>query len=279
MSNTKFVRFLNPSGDVREGFENPSDGETAIIIKGDILGGGYTTTDETDTISKRLCPLPITPPVIYCIGLNYAKHVAEAKAPTPTNPLVFCKSPTSLCGPEDEIVLPRVCEDSDQLDFEAELAIVIGKKCKDVSPSTAFDYILGFTTANDVSARDWQLKPELSGGQFVRGKSFDTFCPIGPCIALTGSIDPNKLRITSKVNGETMQDACTDDMIFDVASLVSFLSLDTTLLPGTLILTGTPCGVGFARRPPVWLRPGDEVECCVEGIGTIRNTIVAKVGE
>jgi 2-keto-4-pentenoate hydratase/2-oxohepta-3-ene-1,7-dioic acid hydratase in catechol pathway len=161
---------------------------------------------------------------------------------------------------------------SQEVDYECELAVVIGKACKNVSKANALDYVLGYTCANDVSARDWQLK--FGGGQWCRGKTFDTFAPLGPCLVLKDEIpDPNKLRIQTVLNGSVMQDWNTDDMIFDVPALIEFLSGDTTLLPGTVILTGTPHGIGAARKPPVFLKDGDVVTIEIEKIGSLTNPV------
>jgi len=173
------------------------------------------------------------------------------------------------------VVIPKVCQEVEQTDFECELAVVIGKAAKDVAVDDALDFVLGFTVANDISARWWQKT--AGGGQFCRGKSFDTFCPLGPCVVTTDEIDdPQGLDLSTVLNGEVMQSANTGDMIFSVAELVSFLSEGTTLLPGTVILTGTPAGVGFARKPPRFLRDGDVLETSVEGIGCLRNGVRAE---
>ena len=218
------------------------------------------------------------------IGRNYAEHAKEQGAALPTRPMTFTKNPASAILSGDDIVIPKLAQDpatgGDQTDFEAELAVIIGpgpsgKFCKDIPDADAAKYILGYTAANDVSARWWQK--EGSGGQFNRGKSFDTFCPLGPRIVPTSEIpDPQNLKVACRVNGKVMQDGNTRDMIFSVARLVSDLSRGTTLLPGTVILTGTPSGVGMARTPPVWLKPGDVVEVEVERIGTLTNVVRAE---
>lgn len=206
------------------------------------------------------------------IGRNYAEHAKEQAADVPERPMVFTKNPMSACLNGDEIVVPRVCQDREQVDWEAELAVVIGRATRDVSMEAALSSVLGYTCANDVSARWWQK--EGSGGQFCRGKSFDTFCPLGPHVVPSSSIrDPQALRVRCRVNGETMQDASTRDMIFSVARLVSDLSQGTTLMAGTVILTGTPSGVGMARKPPVWLKNGDRVEVEIDGIGVLANRV------
>jgi 2-keto-4-pentenoate hydratase/2-oxohepta-3-ene-1,7-dioic acid hydratase in catechol pathway len=189
--------------------------------------------------------------------------------------MVFIKASTSIQNPGDPIVLPRFLR-SDKVDFEGELGVVIGRPCKNVTAQEALSYVLGYTCVNDVSARDWQK--EKGGGQFCRGKSFDTFCPVGPCLATADEIpDPSKLTIRSFVNEEKMQESSLDDMIFDVPTLISFLSGSTTLLPGTLILTGTPSGVGEARNPKRFLVPGDEVTIEVDGVGILTNPVVEEV--
>ncbi len=207
------------------------------------------------------------------IGRNYAEHAKEQGAAVPDAPMVFTKNAAAGVMDGDDIIVPKVCQDREQVDFEGELAVVIGARVRDVSKADAFKYVLGYCVANDVSARWWQKSG--SGGQFFRGKSFDTFCPMGPGVVPVSEVaNPNALRITTKVNGQMMQDCSTGEMIFDVATLVSDLSRGMTLLPGTVILTGTPSGVGMARTPPVWLKDGDVVEIAIEKIGTIRNRVV-----
>ena len=185
------------------------------------------------------------------------------------------KAPTTVQNPGDPIVIPRFLR-SDKVDYEGELGVVIGRPCKNVSPADALSYVLGYVAANDVSARDWQK--EKGGGQFCRGKSFDTFCPVGPCLVTTDELpDPSNLTLRTFVNQDKMQESSTSDMIFDVPTLISFLSGSTTLLPGTLILTGTPSGVGEARDPRRFLVPGDEVTVEIEGIGLLTNPVVEEV--
>jgi 2-keto-4-pentenoate hydratase/2-oxohepta-3-ene-1,7-dioic acid hydratase in catechol pathway len=222
--------------------------------------------------------LPLT--YIMGIGRNYAEHAKEQSADVPTRPMVFTKSPSSTCLDGDLIIIPKACQDRPQVDFEAELAVIIGlgpggKPCRDVPREEALRFVLAYTAANDVSARWWQK--EGSGGQFCRGKSFDTFCPLGPCVVAGPEVtDPQRLRVRCRLNGETMQDASTADMIFPVAELIAELSRGATLKPGTVILTGTPSGVGFARTPPVFLKDGDRVEVEIDGIGVLRNTVRAE---
>ncbi|GJQ30837.1 MAG: hypothetical protein HBSAPP03_27210 [Phycisphaerae bacterium] len=218
-------------------------------------------------------------PWIMGIGMNYAAHAKEQGKGVPERPVVFAKNPAAACLDGDDIVIPKVCQDRPQVDFEAELGVVIGRRpdgrlVKEVSRDVALACVWGYVAANDVSARWWQK--EGSGGQFCRGKGFDTFCPIGPRV-VPGAIvgNPNALRLTTRVNGQVMQDASTSDMIFDVATLVSELSRGSTLLPGTLMLTGTPSGVGMSRTPPVFLKDGDVVEVEVERVGRIVNRVRA----
>lgn len=219
------------------------------------------------------------------IGRNYAAHAAERGADVPERPMVFSKNPASACVDGDEIIIPPCCSDPEtggggagrsagQVDFEAELAVVIGEAVKDIPEADAMDCVLGYCCGNDVSARWWQK--EGSGGQFCRGKSFDTFCPLGPTLVPASEIpDPQSLGIRCRVNGETMQDGHTRDMIFPVRTLITELSRGTTLIPGTVILTGTPSGVGAGRTPPVFLQPGDRVEVEIDGIGVQQNGVVA----
>jgi 2-keto-4-pentenoate hydratase/2-oxohepta-3-ene-1,7-dioic acid hydratase in catechol pathway len=214
---------------------------------------------------------PIEPTTIICIGLNYRRHAQETNAKIPQFPVVFFKGLNTVQHPGQPILLPTHLK-SNEVDYECELAIVIGKRCKNVSRATALDHVLGYTCANDVSARDWQK--ERGGGQWCRGKSFDTFCPLGPCLVTRDEIpNPNALAIRTIVSGEVLQDWNTNDMIFDVPTLIEFLSGSTTLLPGTVILTGTPHGVGMARTPRRWLRAGDSVNVEIEKIGTLTNPV------
>ncbi len=211
------------------------------------------------------------------VGQNYAAHAREQGKAPPERPMLFTKNPFAAIRSGDDIVIPRVCQDRDQVDFEAELGVIIGWQpsgafVRDVSLADSLKCVLGYVAANDVSARWWQK--DGSGGQFNRGKSFDTFCPIGPGVVPAAQIpDPQALTLKCRVNGTLMQDTPTSDMIFSVATLVQEISRGTTLLPGTLILTGTPSGVGFARTPPIYLKDGDTVEVEVSGIGMISNRV------
>ncbi|MEM0966221.1 MAG: fumarylacetoacetate hydrolase family protein [Verrucomicrobiota bacterium] len=234
------------------------------------LTTGFVGTDEEIQVASVLAPIALGS-TLFAIGLNYREHAMEMNQPLPDFPVVTMKSPSAVIGTGEPILLPRALR-SEQVDFEAELAIVIGKRCKNASVKEALSYVAGFTVANDVSARDWQKI--YSGGQWCKGKGFDTFCPLGPLLVTPDSIgDPNNLHISSRLNGETFQDSSTSDLIFPVEDLIVFLSGSTTLLPGTVILTGTPPGVGTARNPPRFLKPGDTVEIEIEGIGVLRNPV------
>jgi 2-keto-4-pentenoate hydratase/2-oxohepta-3-ene-1,7-dioic acid hydratase in catechol pathway len=246
------------------------DGATFYALSGEISCREFKITNERIDVTE-ICA-PIEPKTIYAIGLNYRKHAEETGSKIPTQPILFMKSPTAVQNPGGPIVLPRHLR-SDQVDYECELGVVIGCDCKNVSKADALNYVLGYTIANDVSARDWQK--EWGGSQWCRGKTFDTFCPLGPALVTPAAIkNPNDLAIRTRVNGVTMQDSNTRDMIFPVDELIAFLSGSTTLEAGTLILTGTPEGVGMGRKPPVYLKAGDVVEIEIEGIGVLRNPVV-----
>jgi 2-keto-4-pentenoate hydratase/2-oxohepta-3-ene-1,7-dioic acid hydratase in catechol pathway len=218
---------------------------------------------------RLLAPVP-RPGKVVCIGLNYRDHAAESNMPIPERPVVFSKFPTSVVGPDDAVVLPA---SSTQVDYEAELAVVIGRRAKRVPRERAFEYVLGYTNFDDVSARDFQF----GDGQWQRGKSCDTFAPTGPFIATVDEVpDPHRLSIRFRLNGRTLQDSNTDQLIFGVPELVAFLSETITLEPGDLIATGTPPGVGFARKPPVFVQPGDVLEVEIDGLGVLSNTAVAE---
>jgi 2-keto-4-pentenoate hydratase/2-oxohepta-3-ene-1,7-dioic acid hydratase in catechol pathway len=263
----KIIRFLDSSDRVQYGQQTDERGAT--ILEGDLFGS-LTETKRTAEIKKLLAP--IEPPLIYCIGLNYVRHAEEGGLKAPEFPVVFMKSPATVQNPGDPIVLPRHLR-SDEVDFECELAVVIGKRCKNATQANALDHVLGYTCANDVSARDWQGK--WGGSQWCRGKTFDTFAPLGPCLVTTDEIkNPNSLPIRTTINGEVLQDWNTEDMIFNVPRLIEFLSGSTTLLPGTVILTGTPHGIGAARKPPIFLKPGDSATIEIEGIGKLTNPVV-----
>jgi 2-keto-4-pentenoate hydratase/2-oxohepta-3-ene-1,7-dioic acid hydratase in catechol pathway len=211
------------------------------------------------------------PGKIIAIGLNYRDHAEETGQPIPEVPVVFTKYPNTIVGPGEPIRIPPIAS---QIDYEAELAVVIGGTARNVSEGEAMEYVFGYMNANDVSARDLQFS---EGGQWTRSKSIDTFCPTGPYIATRDEItDPHDLSIRCILNGEVVQDGHTSKMIFSVAELVSFLSRGMTLEPGDIIITGTPPGVGMARDPQLWMKPGDEVSIEIEGLGTLTNAVEAE---
>ncbi len=262
----QIVRFLS-SGRVQIG--QRVDDTTALRIDGDLIGD-FHVTQERLKIDKLLAP--IVPTDILCIGLNYREHAKESGSAVPENPMLFIKSSNTLQNPGDPIYIPRR---SSQIDYECELAVVIGKTARHVGREHALDHVLGYTAANDVSSRDWQREKSLGGGQFARGKSFDAFCPLGPWLVTPDEIpNPNALRIRTILNGQIMQDHTTSDMIYDVPALIESLSSTMTLRPGAVILTGTPQGVGFARTPPVWMKAGDTVVVEIDGIGRLENPVM-----
>ncbi len=265
----RIVRFLDATGAVRLG-RDLGDG-TAQPLSGELFGRPSPSGNPVP-IGRLLAPFD--PTNIFCIGLNYREHAAESGQALPERPVIFMKPTTCVIGPGDAITIPASCDPAGEVDYECELAVVIGKPARNVSVASALSYVLGYTAANDVSARKWQKSG--GGGQWIRGKSFDTFCPLGPALVTADEIpDPMTLRIKTVLNGQVMQDHTTGDMIFSVSELVSRLSQDTTLLPGTVILTGTPQGVGMARNPPVWLKPGDEVTIELELVGRLTNPVAA----
>lgn len=210
------------------------------------------------------------PSKIICIGLNYAKHAAESGAAVPAEPVVFFKASSALCGPNDDVIIPK---NSVKTDWEVELAFVIGKKASYVEKEDAMNYIAGYCLHNDYSEREFQLE---RGGQWVKGKSCDTFAPLGPFLATADEIgDPQNLRLWLKVNDEMLQDSNTNDMIFDIPTILSYLSQFMTLLPGDVISTGTPAGVGLGFKPPRYLKAGDFVELGIENLGSQKQTAVA----
>lgn len=244
------------------------DGEVEIYDAPFFLGGRPTGARAP---LGRILP-PVEPPNIFAIGRNYGAHAAETGATLSRWPVVFMKPTTALVPDQGEIRLPASAQHGPEVDFEVEMAVVIGKKCRDIPQSEALSVVAGYTIANDVSARRWQKN--AGGGQWIRGKGFDGFCPLGPHLITADEIaDPQALALGTTLNGVEMQRASTAEMLFPVAQLIAFLSQDTTLLPGTLILTGTPEGVGFARNPQIFLAEGDIVEVWVEGIGSMRNPV------
>lgn len=262
----KIIRYSDSSGQIHHAAQQ-ADG-SALVIEGCIFGSPKVTDRKAD-VAKLLAP--VDPRAILCIGLNYKFHAEESGMAIPQHPVLFMKSPGAVQNPGDPILLPSVLK-SDSVDYECELAVVIGKAARNVKKADALDYVLGYTCANDVSARDWQKNG--GGGQWCRGKTFDTFCPLGPVLVTRDEIpNPNALGIKTVLNGQAVQDWNTNDMIFDVPTLIEFLSADTTLLPGTVIITGTPQGVGMARTPPLWMKAGDSVTVEIEGIGSLTNPV------
>jgi 2-keto-4-pentenoate hydratase/2-oxohepta-3-ene-1,7-dioic acid hydratase in catechol pathway len=264
------IRYLDRANLAHYGREN-SDG-SVHRIDGDLLGA-FVETSEKAEVAHLLAP--VVPAQILCIGLNYRRHAEETNTKIPEYPILFFKGINAVQHPGAPIVIPGHLP-SAEVDYECELAVIIGRQCKNVSREHALDYVLGYTCANDVSARDWQLR--RGGGQWCRGKSFDTFAPLGPRLVTADDLkNPNALKIATILNGERVQDSTTADMIFDVPRLIEFLSGSTTLVPGTVILTGTPQGVGMARSPQRWLNPGDVVTVEIEGIGQLTNPVTAEI--
>lgn len=259
----RIVRFEN-GGRVHLGREISAT--EALRIEGELLGD-YRVTDDRLAIERRLSP--VVPTDILCIGLNYRAHAAETGGRFPEHPVLFMKAGNALNHPENDIPLP---ERSQEVDYEGELVVVIGQTAKRVASERALDYVLGYACGNDVSARNWQVDRTLGGGQFVRGKSFDGFAPIGPVLVTADEIpNPNALHLKTTLNGNVMQETSTSDMIFDIPTLIAELSSTMTLRAGVAIFTGTPSGVGYVRKPPVFLQDGDEVIVEIDGIGRLRN--------
>lgn len=225
----------------------------------------------TVPVEKARLLAPINhPEKVICIGTNYAEHAREMGGEPPSIPVVFNKFPSTIIGPEDEVILPSI---SNKVDFEAELVVVIGREGRQIPREHAMEYVFGYCCGNDISARDWQK--EKPGGQWLLGKTFDTFAPLGPFLVTPDDIrDPHSMKIQLRLNGQTMQDSSTDQLIFSIDFLISHLSQFTTLKPGDLIFTGTPPGVGAGRKPPLFLKPGDQLEVEIEGIGILKNHVV-----
>jgi 2-keto-4-pentenoate hydratase/2-oxohepta-3-ene-1,7-dioic acid hydratase in catechol pathway len=241
------------------------EGDALRPIEGDILGE-WTPGDLTVPMADVKLLAPVDPPQIVAIGLNYRRHASEAGMALPDAPLIFLKTCNTIVGPQEPVLLPHIAPD--EVDYEAELVIVIGKECKHVPEDRVYDYILGFTCGNDVSARDCQLRLDK---QWARGKSFDTFAPIGPWIAT--SLDGDALDIKMTLNDAVVQDSNTSDMVFNCRQLVSYVSSCMTLYPGSIIMTGTPEGVGMGRKPPLYVKDGDTMTVEIEGIGSLTNPV------
>jgi len=245
-------------------FENEGLARLAAFIE-----GNRGSLPKVRAAEVRLAPAIARPSKIVCIGLNYASHAAEAGMEPPSEPVVFFKATTAWGGPNDPIVIPR---HSEKTDWEVELAVVIGKRAKYVSESDALDYIAGYAVHNDYSEREWQLE---KGGQWVKGKSADSYAPFGPYLATKDEVgDPNNLKLWLTLNGKKLQDGCTSDFIFKIQHVISYLSGFMTLLPGDVISTGTPAGVGLGFDPPMYLKAGDVVELGIDGLGSQKQTAV-----
>ena len=263
----KLLRFVHKDNTTCHGILRPD--QTIDLLEGDLLAPRQP--------SGRTCPVadilrylpPVDPPNLIALGGNYREHCREGLTAEPSAPLIFLKAVTSLNAHRMPIVLPRIAPN--EVDYEAELAIVIGKRAKNITPQQTPEHILGYTCANDVSARDCQIRLDK---QWARGKSFDTFAPLGPVVQT--ELDPAHVRVRSILNGQCMQDETTAELIFPVPEIVSYISQNMTLLPGTVILTGTPAGVGYARRPKVFLKPGDQITIDIDGIGSLENTVQAE---
>ena len=258
----RFIRYSLNSV-VTYGILEPDN--TVTPLEGDILGRWTRRNEKVDFTGIHLLA-PVRPPTIIAIGLNYTGHAMEGGQPIPKAPIIFLKAITSVADPGQPIMLPRMAPN--EVDYEAELVIVIGKQTRNVSEDNALDHVLGYTCGNDVSARDCQLRLDV---QWARGKSFDTFAPLGPWIET--NLDGGKCNIQCRLNGKTMQSSNTRDLIFNIPQLVSYSSKCMTLLPGTVIMTGTPSGVGFTRKPPVFLKDGDLVEVEIGDIGVLKNQV------
>ncbi|KAI1333100.1 fumarylacetoacetate hydrolase [Xylariaceae sp. FL0255] len=276
---TRLIRFLAKNGNVYygdailpAGVSDISKAKKAKIISGDIFAK-YEVTDQVADVRLLLAPLALEDvKTVRCLGLNYALHAKESGMPIPKYPVLFYKPVTSLSGPTDPIPVHPMAREAPGLDYECELVAVIGKPCTDVSEAEALDYVFGYAIGNDVSQREWQIA--RGGGQWSLGKGFDGWAPYGPGIVSSSIIkDPNSLNISTRLNGKTVQESNTSDMIFNVKQTISFLSKGHTLLPGDLIFTGTPSGVGMGRNPKLWLKDGDVVEVELEGVGVCTNKV------
>ncbi|KAF8475863.1 hypothetical protein BDZ91DRAFT_710472 [Kalaharituber pfeilii] len=280
---SRLIRFIATDGKVYygnailpTGISDAAKTTKANLIEGDIFSAAARVNEnKVLDVKKLLAPIdPREVKTVRCLGLNYAAHAKESNMPIPQNPILFYKPVTALTGPTDPIPVPTMAQiPPEGIDYECELVVIIGKPARDVSEAQSLDYVLGYAVGNDVSHREWQIKK--GGGQWSLGKGFDGWAPFGPAVVSPKLIpDPNNLRISTKVNGKTVQNSTTADMIFSVAKTISFLSQGTTLLPGDLIFTGTPQGVGMGMKPQLWLKDGDEVEVALEGVGSCTNKVV-----
>ncbi|KAI1373197.1 hypothetical protein F4677DRAFT_429698 [Hypoxylon crocopeplum] len=276
---SRLIRFLAKNGKtyygdaiLPEGVTDIAKTKKARVITGDIFGK-HEVTDQIADVRLLLAPLALEDvKSVRCLGLNYALHAKEANLPLPKYPVLFFKPITALSGPTDPIPVHPIAQEAQGLDWECELIIVIGKQAKDVPESEALDYVLGYTVGNDVSHRDWQVA--RGGGQWGLGKGFDGWAPYGPGIVTSNIIkDPQTLKISTRLNGQTVQESNTADQIFNVKQTISFLSRGHTLLPGDLIWTGTPSGVGMGRKPQLWMKDGDVVEVELDSVGIVTNKV------
>ncbi|KAJ5583874.1 hypothetical protein N7450_006538 [Penicillium hetheringtonii] len=277
---SRLVRFLAKDGQIYygdailpAGTDDIAQVTQAKVIQGDIFGQ-YRITEQIAEVRMLLAPLARQDiGTVRCLGLNYEQHAKESNLPIPKYPVLFFKPVTSIAGPTDDIPISQIAQEGEGLDYECELVIVVGKEAKNVPESKALEYVFGYAIGNDVSHRDWQIK--RGGGQWGLGKGFDGWAPFGPGIVSSKIItDPNALHISTTLNGKQVQSSSTKDMIFGVAQTIAFLSQGTTLLPGDLIFTGTPQGVGMGRKPNLWLKDGDNVEVSLEGVGSCVNRVV-----
>ncbi len=265
----KIIRFIDHNGHTRLGFDFKEG--TAELLQGELFGELVPLGTRAKVHSLLA---PVTPPNILGIGLNYREHALQMGAAIPEHPVMFMKPTTAIANPGEDILIPKCTSGTSEVDYECELAIVIGKTARDVPVNQALQFVFGYTAANDVSARRWAKVSR------TRGKCFDRFCPLGPTLVTADEIpNPQTLDLSTRLNGTVMQHGNTADMIFSVAELVSYASQDTTLLPGTVILTGTPPGAGVSRTPPVYLEPGDKVEIEVEMIGTLSNPVSTETAD
>ncbi len=258
----KIVRFLQ-SGRSQYGI---LEGVHVRVIRGDLFSH-WEPGEKAYSLSELTLQSPMQPTSLLCIGKNYQAHAEEFKSQAPPAPILFIKALSSVQAPNAAVRLPPQ-ELTVQIDYEAELAVVIGRGGKNIPEVEALQHVLGYTCANDITARDWQYQD----GQWARGKSLDTFCPLGPC--LETELNPDDLKIEGRLNGTVVQSARTSELIFKIPYLIHYLSKGMTLPPGTVILTGTPAGCGFARKPQLWLKPGDIFEVEIEGIGILQNPMI-----
>lgn len=263
----KYLKIISPVTAQAGSYGVLRDDTVHLLDRSPLVAGAEETGAACRLAEVRRYLPPVEPPNIIALGLNYAQHAAESGSELPKAPVIFLKATTALTGHLQSIILPS--EAPSEVDYEAELAVVIGKTARHIPESKVSDYIFGYTCMNDVSARDCQRRLDK---QWARAKSFDTFAPMGPVVET--NLDPSDLKVRTLLNGRTMQEGTTSDLIFNIPQIVSYLSRQFTLLPGTVISTGTPSGVGFARKPPVFLKAGDRVEIDIEGIGILENPVV-----